>query len=393
MKVENFLGFSSKIPLLKKSFSVLQKGGGKYGINFFLQRYIPQFVKQEYLWKLSNTPISNNLNNVFNQSLISYNIKILSSKFSERTLVITLYMIVQQFKMEKKSSSSQIIHEFISIFQQNLGNIKKHYTIVTILFNFYHFNTEIPEKLCLQTFEYGLALHKKSYLFKDDGLHLKGLVNCYFKFENRFNFQIDFIEELFDYYYENWRMIMIDSNLEILKNFMTSKFVNKILNRLIKAFRIFDELHKYFSFEDLFIILSFAIDFASLSSKEKFQVDETKKEIYEVLSKILKETLNKGGLSHECKNDKILTPKEYYFTNKSIVLKNLFKLKELDIILKDENQSLSNFYLNFFNSQNIVFTGKWDKNELTNFSRTYNTKLFEETAILNLINNITINQK
>jgi len=153
----------------------------------------------------------------------------------------------------------------------------------------------------------------------------------------------------------------------------------------LHSLSIYDEIYPYMSFEDYEMSLRFFKQLLELMEKSKYEKnEELKLRVTQLLKKMFLKTFEKSTNkeNNDDNGQNILQPKNYYFLNKSIILKAFVLIKKMEKILK--KQELSNDYLDSFSKTNITF----DKGERKSFMDYYNefcSNLPENEEILRLI--------
>lgn len=329
--------------------------------------------------------------NPFTEALIDHNLKAISKQFSKRSLVITLYIMTRYYKLDKNEQINQKYAEYIEILKTNYQKIDDPRSLMAILYNLHSYHLMVPENLILQIFAHSLTLYKSSpYSFKDDGKKFTGFLINYLKYESKLAFEKNYIEEIFDFFFENWKFLRIDNFLLFLTNLLDSKFAPEIFERLIKTLDLIDFYHKYFTMENLSIVLSCFQKMAHIAREKKYSnSEEFCKRIYEITDKSIKKTLEKviyedDDSEVENKTKYIRYPKEYYFINKSIILKNLLKIKEIEKLIK--NEKLSENYINLFQMKRIVFTNEKDRQLVARYLNDLNLNAENKEIFHKLLN-------
>lgn len=374
--------------------------GTQNSFNFVTFNYLKSKTRNFYLQRTTSLEIQDRFKNnfygkwylcqktPFTEALIDHNLKAISKQFSKRSLVITLYIMTRYYKVEKNEEINKKYTEYIEILKNNYEKIDDPRSLMAILFNLYKYHLMVPENLVLQIFAHSLKLYKSSTTFlKDDGKRFAGFITNYIKYEPKFAFDKWYIEQIFDFFYENWKFFRIDNILLFLSNLATSKFAPEIFDRLIKTLDLIDFYHKYFTMEDLFIVLSYFQILSHIANKKNYgNLEEFYKRIYEITNKSIEKTLEKVKYEdEETKNENkgkyISYPKEYYFENKSILLKNLLKIKEIEKLIKSEK--LSENYISHFQMKRITFTKQKEKKEAIHYLNELN--LQEDNNFLKLL--------
>ena len=192
-------------------------------------------------------------------------------------------------------------------------------------------------------------------------------------------------DELFRDMEEMMRMFNIENLVDISNNFIGSKHVLNIFPKILKIIHIYDEVARFLSFSDYEASLKFFKSLLELMINAKYEKnEEIKMKINGLLKRNFILTFEKSTKKYHG-GEKVLHPINYYFTNKTIIIKVFILIKELEKIL--QSNGLSTLYLNSFSKGEIIFEKK-EENVLMEYYNHFCSEDANKEEILKLISYI-----
>ena len=368
--------------ILKGRFSNIEENPSKTKKNFFLSR--TAYRQFQHKVKLQNSKHYIIQNNPYYDALLDHNLQVLLKQFNEKTMVIFSYHLTQQYKNVKNESLNEKFQKFINLFRQNLKNFKKPHSLYIILFNLNESRFLIPQDQNLEFFKFTLKLLLKNSP-NADGKSFSSFLYLYSKVEYKLNFEQDFVLQLFDYFLLHWKMFNIENLFDNFQNFIGSKFAINLCPKILKTLKIYDEISRFLTFSDYEASLKFFKSLLELNINSKYEkLEELKMEIADLMKKIFLITFKKSTKNYQG-GEKVLQPINYFFTNKTIILKVYILIKELEKII--QTKEISNLFLISFSKGEIRFEKK-EENTLMEYYNQFCSQHVDKEEILNLISYI-----
>lgn len=368
--------------ILKARFSNIEENPSKTKKNFFLSR--TAYRQYQHKVKLQNSKHYIIQNNPYYDALLDHNLQVLLKQFNEKTMVICSYHLTQQYKNVKNESLNEKFQKFINLFRQNLKNFKKAHSLYIIIFNLNESRFLIPQDQNLDFFKFTLNMMLKSSP-SADGKSFSSFLYLYSKVEYKLDFQKDFVQKMFDYFLLNWKMFNIESLFDNFQNFASSKFAIDLCPKILQTLKIFDEIDRFLTFSDYEASLKYFKNLLELNVKTKYdKLEELKLEIADLIKKMFMITFKKSTKKYQG-GEKVLQPINYFFPNKTIIIKAFILIKELEKIL--ETNEISKLFLVSFSKGEI----KFEKKEESTLMEYYNeccSQHVDKNEILNLISYI-----
>lgn len=382
--IKNSYQFSPKL------FSEEKQCTSKPRKNFFLHRItsVQQNLRTESTletkatFHIQDSPLM--------KAQIDYNLKKLSINFNEIQMVMTIYMMGQQFKLLKNEEINKKYELFMKILEKNLLQIKKPKSFYTLFLNFQRLALDISKDLELKFFNRALEIFQTNSFFSDEGNEFLAFVELYLKVENQINFEKTYIMNLFNIFYENWQTFNVTNCIKLLTYFISSKFASDILINLVESLSIFKTHFPYLTFVDYNFFLIYSRKLIIMIKVSKLDnIEEIKNTIETYSKQILFKLFEKATQSNiDTKiNFLVRVPKKYYFVNKSILIKIFMLIKDLEVGLQNEN--LSKEYINLISQRKIIFQSELEQKELIRYYRCYCLSLSYKDDILHIISSLT----